>query len=116
MARKSRAQVNSKTSNLEQKCSSSSQAKKTRTMDAILGVQAMEFENSEKDELVTIGKHLSPRSSLRELQQQSAIRGQFLDWMTAIKEIEANQGISTPILQITPGKSNSVIRSVEHNN
>lgn len=78
----------------------SSAAKKTRILDEILSVQAMEVGNFEEDDMVAIGAHLSPRSYLRELQQQSVIRGHFSYWMTTIKENEANHGISTLILQI----------------
>ncbi|XP_019107814.1 uncharacterized protein LOC109136307 [Beta vulgaris subsp. vulgaris] len=47
------------------------EAKKTRAMDEILGVQALEFENSDDDELENLGENLSPKSSWKHLQQQS---------------------------------------------
>lgn len=78
---------------------SSSQAKKTRTMDEILGVQVIDFESSEKD-LEDLGEHLSPRSSLRSVQQQSMLRTQFMDWMTAIKSNPVNQETETPVLHV----------------
>lgn len=54
------------------------------------------------------GEHLSPRSYLRDLQQQSEVRYQFSEWMTAIKSREGNKVRSTPILQMnSPGNRES---------
>ena len=88
MARKTRARANSNSSNSIYKSKklnvpSSSQAKKTRKMDEILGVQALDFASSDEDEVMNLGQHLSPKSSLMHLQQQSEVRHQFLEWMTA---------------------------------
>ncbi|XP_057250753.1 uncharacterized protein LOC130591446 [Beta vulgaris subsp. vulgaris] len=48
-------------------------AKKTRKMDEILGVQALDFVSSDEDEVMNLGQHLSPKSSLMHLQQQSEV-------------------------------------------
>ena len=50
-------------------------------MDAVLGVTVLEIE----DEHTLIHEEiLSPRSSLRSLQQQSEVRVQFSDWLEPI--------------------------------
>lgn len=116
MSRKTRAGEKSNTSNLVMNLKnipSSSNAKKTRSMEEILGVQPLEFESSDDDPLDDLGENLSPRSSLREVQQQSEIRPQFSEWMTAIKSNKAPP--AAPVLQVNPGRSNSEIRDVISN-
>lgn len=67
-------------------------------MDEILGVQALDFENSNDVELVNLGQNLSPKSSLKQLQQQSEVRYQFSEWMTTIKSKQLATGSTTPVL------------------
>lgn len=116
MARKTRAGEKSNTSNLVtnlKNIPSSSNAKKTRSMEEILGVQPLEFESSDDDPLDDLGENISPRSSLRELQQQSEIRPLFHKWMTAIQSNKAPP--ATPVLQVNPSWSNYEIRAVISN-
>lgn len=78
MARKTKALSDATTSKsnktpLKLEVPSSSHAKKPRTMDDILRIQAIDFESSDEDPSgppVASGEILSLRSSLRELQQQ----------------------------------------------
>ena len=90
MASKARAQGKSNTSNSVKNLKninvpSSSNAKKTRSMQEILGVQPLELESSNDNPLEDLAKNLSHRSSLRELQQKSKVWPQFSEWMTTIK-------------------------------
>ncbi|KMS99106.1 hypothetical protein BVRB_2g047880 [Beta vulgaris subsp. vulgaris] len=43
-------------------------------MDEILGVQALDFVSSNDYELENLGENLSPKSSLKQLQQQYEIK------------------------------------------
>lgn len=47
-------------------------------VDEILGVQAMDFGTLDEDSQGDLGENLSPRSSLRDLQQESMVQFQFL--------------------------------------
>ena len=58
----------------------SADAKKTKSMDAIMGVGTLEIPNSSEEE----GEILSPRSSLHELQKQSDDKQLFSQWLEVI--------------------------------
>lgn len=53
---------------------SDSQALRTRSIDEIFGVEALDFG-------LGIGKILTPKSSIQQLQHQSEIRNTFNEWL-----------------------------------
>uniref|UniRef100_A0A803PZ57 Uncharacterized protein n=1 Tax=Cannabis sativa TaxID=3483 RepID=A0A803PZ57_CANSA len=96
--------------------SSSGDVKKTKSMDAILRIEPIDFTDVEDD------KHepdfeqlqaLSPRSLLRELQRQDDIRSDFAHFLEAkhsrSRDISKGNSPVPPIL-----RSDSVIRSLDN--
>lgn len=76
----------------------------------------MNFANYDDDELENLGENLSTKSFLKQLQQQSEVRHQFSERITAIKSNQLDPGQTTPVLHIFPGNCISVHRGVMVNN
>lgn len=87
MARKSKVKQKATQANLtteKGKGPSDSQAKKVRLVDEVMGIEELDIEEDEVEEAME--KILSPRSSLKSLQQQSMVRNNFSDWLETIKK------------------------------
>lgn len=64
---------------------SDSHAFKTRFIDVVMGVEAIDFGFG-------IGEVMMPTSSLKNLQQQSEIRHTFNGWLDSIHKTRSNEG------------------------
>lgn len=87
MARKSKAKQKAIQANLttiKGKGPTESQAKKVQLIDEVMGIDELEI----KDESVKECQDeiLSPRSSLKSLQQQTMLRKDFSDWLETIQK------------------------------
>lgn len=83
----------------------SAEAKKTRSMDEILGVQILNVQSDAESEIE--GELLSPKSSLIALKKQFEEKTLFSEWLNVI-----NSGTKTPI---TVKKHNVTVGSMELN-
>uniref|UniRef100_A0A803PT20 DUF4283 domain-containing protein n=1 Tax=Cannabis sativa TaxID=3483 RepID=A0A803PT20_CANSA len=96
--------------------SSSGDVKKTKSMDAVLGIEPIDFTDEEDDaHEPDFEQHqvLSPRSSLRELQRHDDVRKDFNHFLevnhSCRREVMTGNSPVPPIL-----RSGSVIRSLDH--
>ncbi|XP_021857625.1 uncharacterized protein [Spinacia oleracea] len=96
---------------------SDSQAKKTKSMDEVLGVLAMEIESGdeghqsevEADSLVDENEEiLSPRTSLNELKSRSEAHRTFSLWLSVMNS-RKRQNQVTPIPILQPGCDENVV-------
>lgn len=99
--------------------SSDSQALRTKSMDEIMGIEALDFG-------LGIGEILTPKASLQHLQNQSEIRHTFNEWLLSIHDQsgksvhhEAGGGSrrsgNLPILQPYPDVDNNSCDDVNEN-
>ncbi|KAM6547170.1 hypothetical protein CsatB_018846 [Cannabis sativa] len=99
--------------------SSTADVRKTKTMDAVLGIEPIDFSEEEGEgEQVIHGQEaesfmepLSPRSSLKEIQRQEEISKDFAFFLSANRECEARiqQGnVATPPIL----RSGNVVRNL----
>lgn len=87
LARKSKVKQKGTQANLTMekgKGPSDSQAKKVRLVNEVMGIEELDIEEDEVEEVME--EILSPRSSLKSLQQQSMVRNNFSDWLETIKK------------------------------
>uniref|UniRef100_A0A803PRU1 Reverse transcriptase domain-containing protein n=1 Tax=Cannabis sativa TaxID=3483 RepID=A0A803PRU1_CANSA len=89
---------------------SSGDVKRTKSMEAVLGIEPIDFSDVEEDEEREAFPALSPRSSLSEIQRQEDVRLDFSHFMEANRQCNSNlgQGSIPPIL-----RSGSVVRSLD---
>lgn len=80
MARNSKSQKNVVRNGKATGLSSDSKVKKTRSMDEILGISAMEIEQVTRTE----------EEDLREIQQSQQTHRLFLEWLSSIHSIDGN--------------------------
>ena len=89
MARKSRAKQKANQANsiiVPGKGPTESQAKKVRLVDEVMGIEEMVLEDDDEEPMDYQPEILSPRSSLRSLQQQTMLRENFSDWLETIQK------------------------------
>lgn len=93
MTRKSRAKKKANqasSSIIKRKGPSESQAKKVRLIDEVMGIEELEIEDDDEETEECHDDILSPRSSLRSLQQQTMLRVNFSDWLETIQKSGEN--------------------------
>ncbi|KMT03649.1 hypothetical protein BVRB_8g189880 [Beta vulgaris subsp. vulgaris] len=101
-------QLRSSAKNKEDGPISYSQAKKTKSMDAILGIQEMEVESDSDGS--EEGEILSPKASIEALRVQSEDHITFSSWLSVMKSGESNPNRVPPI-PILQSENDKIVRT-----